>query len=72
MLKKDELTDPNSCLNKAKDNELVFVLLGRDPATPEAIRAWVRERVRLGKNTYSDPQIGEALDSAESLERDGC
>jgi hypothetical protein len=44
MLRKEELSDPNSCLNRAKDNEMVFVLLERDPAAPVAIRAWIDAR----------------------------
>jgi hypothetical protein len=58
--KRDELADPPSCLNKARDNEWLFVLLGRDPAAPAAVRAWIKERVRLGKNLPADPQILEA------------
>jgi hypothetical protein len=60
MLKRDELADPNSCLNRARDDEWTFVLLGRDPAAPVAIRAWIEERVRLGKNRRDDPQIRSA------------
>jgi hypothetical protein len=55
--KRDELADPRSCLNRARDDEWTFVLLGRDPATPAAVRAWIEERVRLGKNGRGDPQI---------------
>jgi hypothetical protein len=61
MRKRDELTDPTSCLNKAKDDEWLFVLLGRDPAASVAVQAWVDERIRLGKNKLDDPQIHEAL-----------
>lgn len=64
MLKSDELTNPKSCLNKAHENERLFVLLARDPAAPVAIRAWVEERIALGKNTREDPQIVEALECA--------
>jgi hypothetical protein len=67
MLKRDELSDPNSCLNRAKDDEQVFVLLGRDPATPKAIYAWCQERIALGKNAWDDPQIEEALKCAFRL-----
>ncbi len=49
MLKRDELADPTSCLNRARDDEMTFVLLGRDAAAPAAIRAWAEERIRLGK-----------------------
>jgi len=67
MLKKNERFDPNSCLNRAREEERIFVLLGRDEAAPRAIRDWVRERLRLGKNTMGDPQITEALDCAEKM-----
>jgi hypothetical protein len=60
MIKSLEVLNPDSCLNKASDNEIVFVLLGRDKAAPAAINAWCDERIRLGKNTESDPQIREA------------
>lgn len=61
MIKSRELLDPASCLSKARDDELLFVLLARDPAAPVAIEAWVNERIRLGKNTANDAQIAEAL-----------
>jgi hypothetical protein len=61
MRKKDELSDPTSCLNKAHDNEWLFVLLGRDAAAPVAVRAWIEERIRLGKNKPDDEQIVEAM-----------
>lgn len=69
MRKQDELENPSSCLNKAKDGEWLFVLLGRDAAAPVAIRAWVAERIRLGKNSADDPQIVEALACAEFMEQ---
>jgi hypothetical protein len=68
MIKRDELSEPESCLNKARDNERLFILLARDPAAPAAIRAWVSERIRLGKNTPSDPQLCEALECAARME----
>lgn len=57
MRKRDELTDPTSCMSRARDDEWTFVLLGRDPAAVVAVRAWIEERVRLGKNRRDDPQI---------------
>lgn len=60
MKKRDELLEPTSCLNKAAENEMLFVLLGRDGAAPAAVRAWIEERIRLGKNARADPQILEA------------
>ena len=69
MLKRDELSNPNSCLNRAKDDEMIFVLIGRDIAAPEAIRAWTVERISSGKNVESDEQIQEALKCAEYMEK---
>ena len=68
MIKRDEISEPESCLNKARDNERLFVLLARDAAAPVAIRAWVAERLRLGKNKLDDAQIREALDCAARME----
>ena len=70
MLKKDELTDPNSCFSKAKENERMFVLLARDIAAPDTIRYWANERIRLGKNRVSDPQIEEAFECARLMDRE--
>lgn len=70
MRKYDELTKPESCMSKALDHEMTFVLLGRDPAAPAAIRAWVAERIGLDKNTTDDPQIAEALACAETMEQE--
>jgi hypothetical protein len=72
MRKRDELTDPASCMSRARDDEWTFVLLGRDPAAPAAVRAWVEERVRLGKNRREDPQIAEALRWIGQVEAGGA
>ncbi len=68
MLKSDELSNPDSCLNKARDDERLFVLIARDPAAPDVIRYWIRRRVWLGKNKMQDPQIIEAIDCAKRME----
>lgn len=69
MLKSSELKDPSSCLNRAADDEPVFVLLARDGAAPTAIRSWCNERIVSGKNTVSDHQIREALAAADRMEQ---
>lgn len=60
MLKRDELTNPASCMSRARDDEMTFVLLGRDLAAPAAVRAWIEERIRIGKNKAGDAQILDA------------
>lgn len=69
MTKFEELANPESCMSRAGYAEMLFVLLARDVAAPAAIRAWVEERVRLGKNSHDDAQIKEALACAKEMER---
>jgi len=68
MIKRDEIEDSRSCFNKANDDERLFVMLARDPAAPVAIRAWIAERLRLGKNMPGDEQIREAFECANLME----
>lgn len=68
MIKNKELTDPNSCMNRAGDEEMTFVLLQRDKAAPTVIRVWAAERIKLGKNKPEDSQILEALACAATME----
>lgn len=70
MIKSRERDEPNSCWNKAGEEERVFVLLARDAAAPTAIRAWADCRIRLGKNQPNDPQIIEALECARLMEEE--
>jgi hypothetical protein len=70
MRKKNELLDPKSCFCKADRDEMIFVLLGRDAAAPATIRFWAQERVRLGKNQIDDPQITEAMQAADIMDRE--
>ena len=69
MIKRRELKEQKSCLNKADDDEMLFVLIGRDIAAPVAIRAWIEERIRTGKNVRTDAQIVEAEECAQWMER---
>jgi hypothetical protein len=71
MRKKDELSNKNTCTQTAHPDEMMFVLLSRDAAAPVAIRAWIAERLRLGKNTASDQQIVEAEACAQAMESEG-
>lgn len=67
MRKREEVANPSSCLNRAREDEMIFVLLGRDVATPAAIRMWFHERLRLGKNRCGDAQMIEALQCAATI-----
>jgi hypothetical protein len=66
--KRDELSDPTSCMNRAHEDEMTFVLLGRDVCAPAVIRIWAELRVSKGKNRRDDNQILEALAVANLIE----
>lgn len=70
MRKSAELSNPSSCLNKARDDEPLFVLLGRDPASVATVRYWIGERLRIGKNERDDPKIREAEDWCRMVEEE--
>jgi hypothetical protein len=70
VIKSQELSNPDSCLNRATANERLFVLLARDAAAPDTLRYWVRKRLALGKNKRDDPQILEALECADLMEKE--
>lgn len=68
MTKQEEIDLPDSCWNRAKQGELMFVLLERDKAAPETIRQWARVRVATGMNSSIDLKIDEALEIAKKME----
>lgn len=68
MRKQYELTNPKSCMSKAREDEMTFVLLGRDPAAPSTIRYWAGRRVDLGLNRPEDEKLAEAKKCAEIME----
>lgn len=54
-----------SCLTKAADDELVFVLRAKDPAAPAAIRAWAE----AAKGVHESDKVSRALDEAVEFEQ---
>ena len=42
MIKRDELEKTNSCLNKAKDDEPIFVLRAHDALAPVVVKYWAQ------------------------------
>lgn len=40
MLKRDNIDDRNSCLNRAADDEPVFVIRAKDPLAAPLVRMW--------------------------------
>lgn len=54
---------PHACFNRALADEPMFILLGRDRAAPDAIRAWVEARNRLGLDTDQEQLLEAFKDS---------
>lgn len=40
MIKSEELSNPKSCINQSRPDEMVFVLTARDKLGPIGVRAW--------------------------------
>lgn len=53
-LKRDEIANPNSCLNKAADDEPIFVLRANDPVAASIVRAWAVE--------YTEEKLDQSTD----------
>lgn len=66
MLKRDEVSNPSSCLNKAAEDEPVFVLRGKDPCAPDAIRFWAD--CASEREEHEDEKIEEALKMADQMD----
>lgn len=60
MEKALELRDPNSCLNKAAADELVFVLREKDPLFAQTVRHWAA----MAHYVHEPAKINDALMTA--------
>ena len=74
MLKRDELSNSNSCINRAADDEPVFVLRAHDPAAPEIVREWAdayasrKEEAHETMTAQEREKYREAIDLAHRME----
>lgn len=67
MNKQQTIADLNSCLNRAADDEPIFVLRAKDPHASEAVLYWA---VTARDNGSHEPEkIDEALEIAAEMER---
>jgi hypothetical protein len=65
MKKRDEIEQPSSCLNKAHEDEPVFVLRANDPIAPEAVETWARQAELSG--AHEPHKIVEARALAQTM-----
>ncbi|MFN3624416.1 MAG: hypothetical protein ACK4TP_10175 [Hyphomicrobium sp.] len=64
MLKRDEISNPNSCLNKAADDEPVFVLRAQDELAAAVVTDWA---ILAQKRGVSEQKVKEALELADAM-----
>lgn len=60
MEKLKEIYSDDSCLNKAKDNEMLFVLRGQDMTSPQVILEWIK----VNFNHLPEDKLNEAFNCA--------
>lgn len=65
--KAEELSNPNSCLSKAADDEPIFVLRAKDPLAADLVREWAMLAARHGE--HEDAKCVEALAHARHMEQ---
>lgn len=63
--KKEELANPNGCLNRSQDDEPIFVLVARDALAPEVVRLWAEKAILLGTPAA---KVDEALELVAQME----
>jgi len=65
MKKRDEIEQPGSCLNKAAEDEPLFVLRAKDPHAPGAVEHWASNAQQTG--LHEPAKIAEARAIAEGM-----
>ena len=63
-LKRDEIANPDSCLNRAGDDEPVFVLRAKDPLAAKLVEEWAARAVLAGLH---DDRAREAYRYAQAM-----
>lgn len=64
MKKKDELMQ-QGCLNKAADDEMLFVLRAQDKSAPKVVLHWIAKNF----DTASEEKIREAFECAIEMKK---
>lgn len=66
MTKREELSNPASCLNKAAEDEIIFVLRSTDKLSPRLVRAWAEAAAMYG---CAPEKVAEARLCADMMEQ---
>lgn len=65
--KRENVNDPSSCLNKAREDEPIFILRAHDRVAPAAVRDWAH-RAHANGNA-SQLKVDGAMEVALEMER---
>lgn len=66
MKKCNEIANPDSCLNRAEDDEPLFVIRAKDKVSASAVRTWAEWAQLTG--SHEPEKIQEARAIAEDME----
>ncbi len=66
MRKRQEIDNPESCLNRAEDDEPLFVIRAKDKVSASAVRTWAEWALLTG--IHEPEKIQEARAIAEDME----
>lgn len=67
MDKAENLISRNSCLNKAKIGEPLFILRANDPIAAQTVRLWATMAQGVGQ--HSEEKIASALRLADDMDK---
>ncbi len=67
MKRIEEISDPSSCINKADNDEPVFVLRANDPLAASVVDVWVN--MAEGTGIHEDWKLKEARELAQEMRR---
>jgi hypothetical protein len=69
MTKKEMVENKDSCLNKAADNEPLFVLRAQDMLAPQFVNAWANslEQYCVQKNKPVPAKVADAYEIANQM-----
>ena len=65
MTKAENMKDPQSCLNKAAQDEPVFILRAKDPLAATVVACWAA--LAMSEGIHEQSKIDGALDVAKAM-----
>ena len=69
MTRSENLSDPNSCFNKANNDEPIFVLRAKDLTSIQVIAYWIHLRIQSKMNTRLDTKMQNARELMAEMEK---